>query len=147
LNDINGELAQYWKQAQLANGYISAGAGAKTTTQTEAKNTIKAKIEAKTNAKADTKSKGPSMTPLSMNTKAVQAKTAVKATDKSGAPPEKVNAELDDQSNLMIEKDMENEDYVQIDDQAEGAAGQWAHVDDPRAEEEVDIDEAEYLKS
>ena len=98
LNEINGELAQYWKQAELANGYISAGAGAKTSAQTGAKQT--AKVEAKTTAKADTKAK-VSMKPL--DAKAVDTKTAVKSTGTPTAPPAQVNAELDEQSNLMID--------------------------------------------
>jgi len=102
LNEINGELAQYWKQAEQANGYISAGAGATTSAQTEEKQT--AKVEAKTTAKAGAKAKVPTK-PL--NSKAVDTKNAVKAKEQTKVPQEKVNAELEEQSNLMFEDDLD----------------------------------------
>ena len=129
LNEINGELAQYWKQAESANGYISTGAGSKTSSQTEDKQT--AKVDAKTTDKVDAKAK-LSLKPLDM--KVVQAKVTIKSKDKSQAPPEKVNAELEEQSNLMVDQDIEDEDYVQIDEDAEEEEGQFAHSYDPRAE-------------
>lgn len=75
LNEINGELAQYWKQAELANKYIAMSADAKTSSKTENKQTATAKAESKTTDKAEAKTKAS--TNAKSDAAAAGGKTAV----------------------------------------------------------------------